>query len=89
MTRLRCARKAKNLTQQKMANFVGVELRSYQRYESGDSEPSYATLVVLADHLDVPTDFLLGRDDYLKSLGVHVDLSQESPPKHPKRQLNL
>jgi transcriptional regulator with XRE-family HTH domain len=67
-----------------MADAVGIELRSYQRYESGDSEPPYAMLIALANFLNVPTDFLLGRDEYLKSLGVSVEVSLESPPRRPK-----
>ncbi len=82
--RLRSTRISRANTQQQAADAIGVELRSYQRYESGDSEPPYATLVSLAEFLDVPTDFLLGRDDYLKSLGVFVDVSLECPPRRPK-----
>lgn len=87
--RLRATRIARGYTLQKTADAVGVALRSYQKYESGDSEPSFDYLVTLADFLDVPTDFLLGRDDYLKSLGVSVDVSPEGPPRHPKPQKSL
>ena len=84
--RLRSTRLSRKYTQQKMADTLGVELRSYQRYEGGHSEPSYYSLVTLSDVLDVPIDFLLGRDDYLKSLGVSVDVSLTSPPRRPKPQ---
>ena len=84
--RLRAARRSRGLTLQKMADAAGVELRSYQRYEGGESEPAYAILVPIADALDVPVDFLLCRDEYLKSLGVSVDVSLECPPRRPKAQ---
>jgi len=71
-----------------MADTIGIALRSYQKYESGDSEPAFDYLVTLANFLDVPTDFLLGRDDYLNSLGVSVDVSPEGPPRRPKLQKN-
>ena len=59
---LRFARINRHYTQQSVADAVGVALRSYQCYEQGVREPSLDTLVKLADVLEVPTDFLLGRD---------------------------
>ena len=71
--RLRQMRMNRNLTQQAMADFIHVALRSYQCYETGTRTPSYALLVQIADVLNVPTDYLLGRDEFLKSHGVSVD----------------
>ena len=71
--RIREVRMKRKLTQQNTADTLNLTLRSYQRYEKGDFEPSLATLVAIADLFNVPTDYLLGRDDYLKSLGVSVD----------------
>lgn len=84
--RLRSARIARGFTLQKTADALEIALRTYQKYESGDREPNYQLLVSIADLFNVPTDFLLGRDDYLKTLGVSVDVSQEGPPRHPKSQ---
>lgn len=84
--RLRATRISKKITQQEMADAVGITLRSYQRYEGGTIEPPYASLIAVADFLDVPVDFLLERDSYLKSLGVVVDVSLSCPPRHPKSQ---
>ncbi len=86
--RLRATRIFRKVTQQQIADAVGVTLRSYQRYEGGAIEPPYASLVALADFLDVPIDFLLERDDYLRSLGVSVDVSLKCPPRRPKSQKN-
>ena len=82
--RLRATRMYRKFTQQEVADAVGIALRSYQRYESGDIEPPYQSLVALTDFLDVPADFLLGRDEYLSSLGVSVDVPPEAPPRRPK-----
>lgn len=84
--RLRSTRISRGFTLQQTADAVGIALRSYQKYESGDSEPPFVSLVALADFLDVPTDFLLERDPYLQSLGVSVDVSLTSPPRRPKPQ---
>ena len=82
--RLRSARIFRELTLQKTADSLGLALRTYQNYEAGDREPNYDLLVQIADLLNVPTDFLLGRDDYLSSLGVSVDVPPEGPPRRPK-----
>ena len=84
--RLRATRIYRGYTLQKTADSIGIALRSYQKYESGDSEPAFDYLVKLADLFNVPADFLLGRDEYLKSLGVSVDVPPEGPPRHPKPQ---
>lgn len=60
--KLREARLARHMTQQKLADSVGLVLRSYQCYEQGTREPPLDMLVRLADVLDVPTDYLLCRD---------------------------
>lgn len=87
--RLRAARMSRKLTQQQMADAVGIQMRSYQKYEQGTSEPCFDYLAVIADKLDVPTDWLLCRDDYLESLGVSVDAPRTCPPVHPRAQRRL
>ena len=82
--RLRAVRISRGYTLQNIADIIEVDLRTYQRYEGGQSEPPFDTLVTLANLLDVPLDFLFGRDEYLKSLGVSVDVSLENPPRRPR-----
>ena len=60
--RLREVRITRHLTQQKLADAIGLALRSYQCYEQGTREPPLDMLVKLADVLEVPTDYLLCRD---------------------------
>lgn len=80
--RLRIVRMARGFSLAEAASAAKVSLRSYQRYESGTSQPSCRTLTILADFFHVPVDFLLGRDEYLRSIGVVVDISTEIPPRH-------
>lgn len=84
--RLRSTRIFRGLTAQRMADILGTGLRNYQKYESGDARPTFEGLVIISDALNVPTDFLLGRDEYLESLGVSVDVPPEGPPRRPKAQ---
>lgn len=73
--RLRAARMKLGLTQQNVADSLGITVNAYQKYEQSMRSPSLDTLVKLADLFCVPTDWILGRDEYLKSLGVSVDVS--------------
>ncbi len=72
--RLRSARLNSGFTQQQVADMLGVTVNSYQKYEQAMRSPSLETLVKLSDIFDVPTDWILGRDEFLKSLGVSVDV---------------
>jgi len=82
--RLNETRKLRGITALHMANSLGMQIRGYRKYESGDSSPSFEGLVKIADILDVPLDYLFCRDDFMKSLGVCVDLSPANLPKRPK-----
>lgn len=84
--RLRATRIARGLTAQELADRIGVGLRNYQKYESGDTRPTFEGLISLANFLNVPIDFLLERDDFLESLGISVDVPLDCPPRRPKRQ---
>lgn len=63
--RLNKTRKAKGYTAQKMADLLCMGIRSYRNYESGHSSPNIYALAKIADILDVSTDYLLCRDDFL------------------------
>jgi len=67
--RLNELRHSRGLTAQQMADQLGMELRSYRYYESGDRQPSLAMLVRIADYLDVSLDYLLCRDEYMERKG--------------------
>ena len=65
--RLKQYRKAKNMTQQELADQLGVSNKSVSRWESG-SYPDVATLGPLAKALGVTVDDLLGEAPPLRSL---------------------
>ena len=71
--RLRALRMKRKLTQQNMADMLGLSLNAYQKYEQAERAPSLKCLTQMANILNAPVDYLLGRDDFLKSLGVSVD----------------
>lgn len=61
--RLRLARKSKGITQEEAAKQLGISLRTYRRYETGEAEPGIITVVAIADLYKISIDYLTGRID--------------------------
>ena len=61
--RLRLDRK---LTQETLAEFLGVTFQSVSRWERGESYPDITLLPAIASFFDVSFDELMGRDDIEK-----------------------
>lgn len=55
-------RKGKKLSQQAVADYLGVSSSAYQTYEYGKAELNYEGLTKLAEFYGVSTDYLLGRE---------------------------
>lgn len=71
--RLRQIRMERKFTQQKMADKLNISLNGYQKYEQAERSPSLDTLVEIADIFDVSLDYLLCRDDFIKSHAASSD----------------
>ncbi|MBQ8308752.1 MAG: helix-turn-helix transcriptional regulator [Clostridia bacterium] len=61
--RLKQLRKQKNITQLKLAMDLTMNQNSISRYETGEREADYATLIKFADYFGVSIDYLLERTD--------------------------
>ena len=61
--RLQVLKKEKKLLQKDIAKSTGLSLRAYQYYERGQSDPTSAVLLKLADYFNVSLDYLVGRSD--------------------------
>lgn len=62
--KLRKLRENKNLTQEELADLVGVSLKTISRYENGESKPRYRkTYDKLANTLDTSHDYLVTDED--------------------------
>lgn len=68
----------KKLLQQDIAKDNDIPLRTYQRYERGESEPTSSTLTKLADYFEVSVDYLLGRKNY--SVDSDESIKTKVPP---------
>ncbi len=61
--RLKELRQQRGITQLKLAMDLGLNQNSVSRYETGEREADYKTLIMLADYFDVTIDYLLERTD--------------------------
>ncbi len=61
--RLKKLRKTKNISQLKLAMDLGMNQNSISRYETGERQADYETLIAFADYFNVSIDYLLGRTD--------------------------
>lgn len=52
-----------NLLQREVADAAGINIRLYQKYESGETDPSASTIIRIAKHFNVSANFLLGITD--------------------------
>ena len=59
--RLKELRKQTNITQIKLAMDLNLSQNSISRYELGEREAGYATLIAFADYFNVSIDYLLER----------------------------
>ncbi len=61
--RIKELRKQRNISQIKLAMDLHLNQNSISRYESGEREADYATLIAIADYFDVSLDYLLERTE--------------------------
>ena len=61
--RIRELRKARRITQLKMALDLDMSQNTISRYESGEREPGIAELIRIADYFRVSIAYLVGRTD--------------------------
>lgn len=57
---LRSLRMSKGISQEKLAEFLGLTQQSINRYERHKVEPDIGTLVILADYFGTTVDYLIG-----------------------------
>ena len=81
--RLKIARSKSKLTQDGLSKKVNTTKSTISNYENGHSSPSNEMLVLLSDALNVSTDYLLGKTEYLVTpktitvAGQEINLSME------------
>lgn len=60
--RLRQLRERRGLSRRTLSELCGLSKNMIALYERGEAVPSAEAVCLLADHFDVSTDYLLGRE---------------------------
>lgn len=63
MKRLKELREKQKISQLKLAMDLGLNQNSISRYETGEHQADYETLIKLASYFNVSIDYLLERTD--------------------------
>lgn len=72
--RIKYLRNKHNLTQNEIADILNISKSTYIKYERGEREPRYGTLMALSEYYDVTVDFILGQSN---EKNKHIDSINE------------
>ena len=72
--RIRQARVLAGLTQEQLAEKIGISRTAVVRWESAETEPTLEHLISLTELLHVSADYLLGIDDDVHRLDILMDV---------------
>ncbi len=61
--RLKEIRKARGISQVKLAMDLNTNQNTISRYETGEREPGILELIKIADYFNISVDYLLGRTE--------------------------
>ena len=64
--RIQQLRKQKGISQEELADRVGVSRQAVSKWESAQSVPDLDKILLLSDYFEVTTDYLLGRTSVSK-----------------------
>lgn len=60
---LKALRAEKKISQQQLADVIGVSQQSINKYENHSVEPDAATMIAIADYFNISVDYLIGHTD--------------------------
>lgn len=73
--RIKLARDLAGLTQEKLAEIIGVSRTAVVRWESGETDPTIDHLIEMTKVLNVSADFLLGINDTNQTMDVLMEVA--------------
>lgn len=89
MNNLKDLRKNKNLTQKEMAMELQLPYRTYQRYESGESQIKPDKAEKLAKHFNVSVAYLLGYSEIKNSKIALIDNKTGMPAQFDNKKIEV
>lgn len=60
--RLQKMRERRRISRKVLSELCGLSSDAVRRYERGEAEPSFDSLIALADFFEVSVDYLIGRE---------------------------
>ena len=91
MNRIKELRKQKKVTQEEVAEAIGVTRRGFQKWENGESQITLKNATQLADYFGVPLTYLLNQEEEwekLQELHRKLPTVKEFDELHFKKQEN-
>lgn len=82
---LKLLRNEKNMSQQELADALGISKSSINMYERGERQPNFEVLEAIADFFNVDIDYLLGRTNKTtkiinpNTIAAHFDGDEYAP----------
>lgn len=77
---LKILRKESSISQQKLADAIGMSQQSINQYENHDTEPDILTLSKLADYFNTSIDFIVGhtdiKDPFDNTAAFHLNMDE-------------
>lgn len=65
---LKKLRQSAGISQQQLADVIGISQQSVNKYENHNIEPDIATLTALADYFSTSVDYLVGHTDVRRKI---------------------
>lgn len=65
---LKILRNSKGISQQQLAESIGVSQQSVNKYENHNIEPDISTLIAIADFFETSVDYVIGNTDINKRI---------------------
>lgn len=75
MNRIKKLRESSNETQEELGKILNVSKATISKYENGTVEMSNDTLIKLANHFNVSTDYILGRTNIPDMLNEPIQIA--------------
>ena len=86
---LKLLRNEKNMSQQELADALGISKSSINMYERGERQPNFEILETIADYFNVDIDYLLGRTTKTtKIINPHTLAAHFDGDEYTEEELN-
>lgn len=75
--RLKMSREALSITRMEAARRMNIGQATYVRYENGTRNPTYATIILMSQVLNVSPEYLVGKSDKPQQVSVTINQTEE------------